>query len=385
MSFPGAEEELHAAARKATGLEDFGDDDYLEGLRVLLRALDEESCLNPIGEAVMRGMITDALASRLFSERGWALQPAYSGTPIERPLVVIGLPRTGTTALHHLLSQDPALQGLERWLSRTPKSRPRREEWGDDPQFRACDALMKQLYERSPEMKSIHFMAADLVDECWYLLAQSFSHGSWEANTHVPSYSRWYAEHDARPDYRRHRRNLQLIGHREPERRWLLKDSTHLHHLDAFLDIYPDALIVQTHRDPVKSIASVCSLCWSARRPLNEKSEPEAFGRDTLALWERSTFHTMEVRQGRDPSQFFDLSFEAFTADPVAAIRDIYEHFGLALSRDAEERMRRFRKMNPPRKHGVHDYSLGDWGLRANEIAERFHPYTEAFGITASR
>ncbi len=380
MSFRAAEEELHEAARKATGLDDFGDPEYLEGLRVLLTALDGEARLNPIGEQVVRGTIAEALAGRLFSERGWALHPGCARVPVERPLVVIGLPRSGTTALHHLLAQDPGLQGLERWLSGTPKPRPPREDWGADPEFRACDARMKLLYERSPEMKAIHFMAADRVDECWYLLAQSFAHGSWEANCRVPSYSRWYAARDARPDYRRHRRNLQLIGHREPERRWLLKDSTHLHHLDAFLDTYPDALVVQTHRDPVAALASVCSLCWAARRPLAAEPDAAAFGRETLALWSRAIARTLRVREGRDPHQFFDLPFERFGADPLGSIRQIYDHFGLALGEEAADRMRRFREQNPPGKHGAHDYALADWGLRAEEVSDRFRSYEQAFG-----
>jgi hypothetical protein len=385
MSFRDAEEELHEAARRATGLDDFGGDDHLEGLRTLLTALDEEASLSPLGEQVVRGMIVDALASRLFSEHGFSHHPECAEAAVARPLVIIGLPRTGTTALHHLLAQDPRLQGLERWLAATPKPRPPREAWGEDPQFRECDGRMKLVYERSPDLKAIHFMAADLVDECWYLLSQSFCHGSWEANVDVPSYSRWYALRDARPDYRRHRRNLQLIGHREPERRWLLKDATHLHHMDAFLDIYPDALVVQTHRDPVEAVASVCSLCWSARRPLNEKADPVAFGRETLALWERAILRSMEVRRGRDEKQFFDLSFVRFRSDPLGSIRDIYRHFELPYDEQAATRMRAFRDVNPPGRHGAHAYSLEDWGLRADSIAERLRPYVEAFDVPHAR
>jgi hypothetical protein len=381
------ERALHEAAREVVGVPgdrdpgDFGDDAYLEGLRVLLSSLDEEAKLNPLGVQIVRGMMVDALVSRLFSERGWAAHPECADASIERPLVILGLPRTGTTALHHLLSQDPALQGLERWLAETPKPRPARDAWTQDAQFRRCHRRLRATYELTPEMKSIHFMAADLVDECWYLLAQSFAHSSWEANTHAPGYSRWFAEHDARPDYLRHRRNLQLIGHREPDRRWLLKDSTHLFNLRAFLDVYPDACIVQTHRDPVKAIASVCSLCWSARKPLNQPEDRHAFGRATLALWERAILGRLAVRRDCEAAQFFDLPFEALVSDPLASIDAIYEHFGIERSEAADARMRAFRGENPQHKHGVHAYGVEDWGLDADEIRERFAPYIEAFDV----
>ena len=154
--FLESEEALHAAARDACGLEDFGDDAYLEGLRALLESLDGDAALNPVGELTLRGSIVEALEGRLFSEHGWALHPECADAPIEQPLVIVGLPRTGTSALHQLLSQDPALQGLAYWLSTTPKARPPREAWPDDPQFRACDERLRLVYERSPDMKAIH-------------------------------------------------------------------------------------------------------------------------------------------------------------------------------------------------------------------------------------
>ena len=381
--FLESEEALHAAARDACGLEDFGDDAYLEGLRALLESLDGDAALNPVGELTLRGSIVEALEGRLFSEHGWALHPECADAPIEQPLVIVGLPRTGTSALHQLLSQDPALQGLAYWLSTTPKARPPREAWPDDPQFRACDERLRLVYERSPDMKAIHFMRADVVDECWRLLSQSFAHSSWQAWADVASYDRWWAQHDMRPAYTRHRRNLQLIGHREPEKRWLLKDSTHLFDLGAFLDVYPDARVVQTHRDPVKSVASVCSLCWAARRPLSARPDPAAFGKATLELWLRGVLGALEARRGRDPKQFFDLPFGTFQGDPLAAVQSIYAHFAIDYTEAADAGIRRFRAENPLGKHGAHAYDLDTWHLDPDEIRERFQPYVENFDVPA--
>ena len=230
-------------------------------------------------------------------------------------------------------------------------------------------------------MAAIHYSAAGQVDECWYLFAQSFGHSGWEANAHVPSYSRWWAEHDMEPAYRRHRRNLQLIGMREPGRRWLLKDSTYLFDLHAFLAVYPDAMVIHTHRDPARVIPSTCSLCWSARGPLNENPDPVAFGQSTLDLWQRAVETAMDARVGRSPKQFYDLQFDDFQRDPLGCIADIYDHFELPLSERAEQAIANFRSDNPRGKHGEHRYGLADWGLEAEAIRERFQPYIERFGI----
>ena len=358
-----------------------GDPGYLEGLRALLTSLDEEASLTPIGAFAIRAQIVEALRSRILLERGWREHPAAARATVERPLIITGLARTGTSALHQLLAADPALQGLELWLAGAPKPRPPREQWSTDADFVACDERMRALHERSPNMQAIHRSAADQVDECWYLLAQDFAHSGWEALANVPSFAAWWAASDMRGPYRRHRRNLQLIGHREPERRWLLKDSTHLFDLDALLSVYPDAMVVHTHRDPVPVIASTCSLCWSARSALDAAPDAEAFGRSTLALWERAITRTLAVRAARDPSQFYDLHFDDFQRDPIAAVASIYDHFGLRLSAEAEAAMRRQRSENPRGKYGEHRYTLGDWQLSADEIRERFRPYVERFGI----
>ena len=381
MSFRSSEDRFHEAARSATGLEDFGDDGYLEGLRTLLGALDDESQLSPVGVPAIEGMIIGALQSRLRSQQGWTAHPEHGDVSVERPLVITGLARTGTSALHHLLAQDPELQGLELWLAHTPKPRPPASQWPNDPDFRACDQTMRATHERSPDMQAIHRSAADQVDECWYLLAQDFAHSGWQANARVPSYGEWFAQYEMEAAYRRHHRNLQLIGLREPDRRWLLKDSTHLFDLDSFLAVYPDAMVVHTHRDPARVIPSTCSLCWTAHGPVNQDPDPVAFGRSTTDLWERAILGAMRAREARDPAQFYDLQFEDFQRDPLAAISGIYDHFGLTLSAEAEAAMRRFRADNPRGKHGPHRYAPSNWGLEPDALRERFQPYIERFDI----
>ncbi|MBJ22288.1 MAG: sulfotransferase [bacterium] len=378
-------EEFHQTARDARGLDDFGEDDYREALEMLCLSLDEDTTLTPIGETAIQAMITDALQARLMVEAGWKQFPEAEDARIDRPLVIVGLPRTGTTALHHLIGQDPAIQALEHWIQRTPKPRPPRADWEEDPDYLASVERVHMMFSRSPDMRAIHEIEAHLPDECWNTFSQNFVHSSYEANADVRQYAQWWIQSDMTPVYRRHRRTAQLVGHREPEKRWLFKDATHLFDLAALFETYPDAMIVQTHRDPVQAIPSVCSLCWSARDALNEGMDMARFGRSTLALWEHSIFAMMKTREGRDPKQFFDLPFDRFVSDPPAAIDEIYAYFGLDFTPAANRSIREFRAENPKGKHGAHAYRADQWGLTASEIAERFRPYTEAYGIeTAS-
>ncbi|MCP4040323.1 MAG: sulfotransferase [bacterium] len=377
--FAKSEGELLEAAVAQAGCEDFGEDEFRAGLRVLLEALDDNTLLNGMGRLVIRHLIVRDLAARLIAQRGFREVPDSAAQPIERPLVIVGLPRTGTTALQEMLSLDPQFQGIELWLTRAPKPRPARAAWSADPDYRACDESVALIRAHQPELYAIHRMEAAKVDECWNLMAQSFAHSSWLAQTQLPAYRAWFDTCDMRPVYERHRRNLQLIGANEPAKRWLLKDSTHLFALEALLEVYPDACVVQTHRDPVSSIPSVCSLCWTARHTLNKGESRSAYGRGILDLWHGGVERTLAVRKRKDREQFFDVSFRRFKEDPVATIDGIYSHFGLHLDAATRARMEGYRSENPP---PVHRYTPDEWGLGAGEIRERFADYAATHDLS---
>src|SRR6202042_1501262 len=231
----GTAADLHASAAKITGLADFGADDYRDGLAVLLESYARDAGLTPQGRRVKRSFLRGALVARLLSEAAWAASPDYARVVIERPIFVTGLPRTGTTALHRLLTADPAHQGLEMWLTQAPGPRPPRDTWADNPVFRQIQAGFDRHHVEHPEFMGVHFMAADQVEECWQLLRQSVRSISYECLAHLPAYSRWLSGQDWTAAYRRHRRTLQLIGLPDPGRRWVLKNPSHLFALDALL------------------------------------------------------------------------------------------------------------------------------------------------------
>src|SRR5215472_6464497 len=260
----GTVDDLHASATRLTGLVDFGADDYLDGLAVLLESYAADEDLTPLGAKMSRVFLRGALVARLLSESAWRSYPEHAGVAIEQPIFVTGLPRTGTTALHRLLAADPAHQGLELWLTQAPQPRPPRESWSANPVFAQLQATYAQHHVEHPEFMAVHFIAADQVEECWQLLRQSMRSVSFECLAHLPAYSSWLAAQDWTAAYRRHLRNLQLIGLLDQGRRWVLKNPSHLFALDALLSVYPDALVIQTHREPVTVIGSMCSLAAHA-------------------------------------------------------------------------------------------------------------------------
>jgi len=363
--------ELHALASQVTGLEDFGPDDYSDGLAELISSLERDADLTARGRKVMRAMVRGALAARLLSEAGWRAHPEYAQVCLDRPLFVTGLPRTGTTALHRLLTADPAHQGLELWLAEAPQPRPQPATWADNPVFRYIQAGCERHHVEHPEFMGVHYMAADQVEECWQLLRQSMRSISWECLAHLPSYSAWLRGQDWTGAYQRHRRNLQLIGLGDG-RRWVLKNPSHLFALDALLAVYPDALIVQTHRAPEVAIASVCSLAAQATAGWSDTFAGQVIGRDQLELWASGVERFGAERARHDAARFFDVSYGDLVADPVGTAEAVYAHFGLPFGGAAADAMRVL--STGGRAGAAHRYTLGDFGLTEEQVVERFGP-----------
>ncbi|MCW6010203.1 sulfotransferase [Micromonospora sp. CPCC 205371] len=369
----GTVADLHASATSRTGLDDFGDGDYIEGLAALLDSYATESALTPAGSKAMRGFLRGALIARLLSEAAWRQHPRYADVAVTRPVFVTGLPRTGTTALHRLLTADPAHQGLELWLTEVPQPRPPRETWDSNPIFVAIQEGVRQHNVEHPEFMGIHQISAEQVEECWQLLRQSMMSVSFECLAHIPSYSEWLTGQDWTPAYQRHRRNLQLIGLPDAGRRWVLKNPSHLFALDALLSVYPDALVVQTQRAPQTAIASVCSLAASASEGWSTAFTPEVIGRSQLELWARGLARFAAERARHAPDQFVDVYYEDFVADPLGTVDVVYDRLGASVSPEARAAMAAL--LAESEKRPAHRYSLADFGLSGEQVDERFGAY----------
>ncbi len=374
--FQDSLDELHETASRRTGLEDFGERDYLEALRLLLRGYDEEARLGEAGRESTRARLVECLESRLYSHDRIARHPGCLDVPLRAPLLVMGLPRTGTTALHKLLAADPASQALEYWLGCQPDVRPPREAWPEHPGYRAAAAALERIYAHSPEIESIHSMQPDEADECRLLFLQDFLGLTFSTNATLPTYERWLLAHDMRPSYRRYRDNLKLIGAREPEKRWVLKNSSHLWAMEALLEALPDCCLVQTHRDPRELIASISSLVFRMRRMSEPDVTKAEVGRQQLALWSRVLEMNMASREAWE-GRIHDVHFEHFTRDPLGTVQGIYAAFDVPWSDEAERNVEAWAAANPREAPGSHAYSAEEYGLDEERIAEAFRGYTE--------
>jgi hypothetical protein len=372
----GTVADLHASASQVTGLADFGADDYSDGLAVLLESYARDAGLTPLGRKLKRAFLRGALAARLLSQAGWQAHPESAQVSLRRPVFVTGLPRTGTTALHRLLTADPAHQGLQVWLAQAPQPRPPRQTWPANPVYQHIQASYERHHVSHPEFMGVHYIAADQVEECWQLLQQSMRSVSFECLAHLPAYSAWLRGQDWTDAYRRHRRNLQLIGLHDRDRRWVLKNPSHLFALDALLQAYPDALVIQTHRSPRAAIASVCSLAAQASAGWSTTFRAEVIGRDQLELWASGLEQFTAARARYDPAQFLDVDYDDFVADPVGTVESVYARFGLKLSGAGADAMRALLAQSAAgQARPAHQYTLADFGLAAEEVDERFAGY----------
>jgi hypothetical protein len=379
--FVDAEELLHEMAVAAVGFEDFGDQDYRVGLRVLLKAIDTDLELNDVSRQRVFATVLRALSGRLYSQKGWKEHPECLRTEIRQPLVIVGLPRTGTTALQKLMSLDPQFQGLEYWLAPNPMVRPPRETWPSNPLYQATAAALEAADRENPMSRLVHDVAAGEPDECLYMMLQRFVHNTFGASLATPSYDEWWMAQDETPNYYRHRDNLKLIGFAEPHKRWLLRNISHLLYLDSLLEVFPDARIVFTHRNPVDVVPSVCSLIMIGQRAMfGPQADPRACGRREVKLWKIGIERALGVRD-RHPEHFYDVDFRDFVADSIAVVRSIYQRFGLRLDSEVEARMRQWLDAHAQSRPGFHRYTPEQFGLTEHEIRRKYADYIERYRL----
>jgi hypothetical protein len=377
---------LHAA-RRSTGLADFGPERYRAGLRALLASLESDGELNVMGRIMARAQVVHALSVRLRLVEHRRRRPELSGVRIERPLFVLGLPRTGTTFLYGIIAEDPAHRSPSSWEIADPLPPPERVSYERDPRIARTDRDLDQFRKLVPGIDGIHPMGARLPQECLVIMAYDFHSLQFELCFNTPSYEAWYLTQDLRPTYRFHREFLQIIGSRAPGERWVLKSPQHLASLDALLAEYPDALIVQTHRDPVKVLPSVSSLHYALRAATSDALDARAIGDEQRLLWSEALSRAVKVRDRlpQHASQFIDVQFQEILKDPMTVVRRIYRHFEMPLTDEAKRRMTAFIASNPRDKHGTHRYNAAMFGLDADRIRRDFAGYYQRFDVPLAR
>jgi hypothetical protein len=376
---------LVSEAVARAGADDFGEDSWQEGLDILLDGFPSEAQLHELGVEIATGDVVNHLANRLGIVEWRRQHPEIADVGIDHPIVIVGQPRTGTTILYDLLALDPSLRAPLSWEVDRPLPPPETATYDTDPRIAEADEYLAMADTLIPGFTSFHPMGATLAQECVRITAGDFRSLIFSVQFRLRSYNRWLLhEADLKPTYRWHRIFLQHLQSRHPAQQWLLKSPAHLWHLDELAGEYPDALVVQTHRDPLKVIASTSALATHLRRMAS--AEPDIveiaadYADDIFVGLDRGI--DARTRGVIPPERIIDVQFSAFVADPIATVRSIYLALGRELDDITEQRMRRFLDKNPGDGGGGGTrYRFADTGLDAGALRERAAVYQDYFGV----
>ncbi len=380
-------------ARRITGLNDFGPDDFREPLSMLIESIHREADLHPLGYLITRSRLLGVLKNRLRAQYWFNRCPEILQQEVDPPFVITGLQRTGTTLLQRLLASDPEVRSVSSWEGLNPAPPiPRSgtigttvfEPNGKDHRLRAAQRAEKALKFLAPEFFVIHPVEHDGPEEEVLLLDNSFVSTVPEALMYVPSFSSWLEEQDQSPAYRRLVDLLKLLQWQERRQYWVLKSPHHLEWPDYLVSHLPNAKIIMTHRDPVVATNSFFSMVWHSNRLLSESTTAEQLARHWLQKTRRMVNRFIAHRGpngsiGTNP--VVDVSYYDLVADPIATVREIYEEFGLELTAEKEARMSKVLKNHKRDKYGIHKYHLESFGISREESGEAFADYRDRYDV----
>ncbi len=372
-----------AEARQVTGLADFGEPVFVDGLQQLAASINGEAGLADFGVEAQRQRIVGLLCNRLRHEDALKRHPEILELPITAPLVIVGLPRTGSTMTHRLLAADPAHTAMLWWEGRYPAMLPGEQRGRPEERQALGEAEVAAVLAASPEALDIHPWAYDDADEEILLLEHSFLSTTPEAFMHVPSYSDWVQAQDHTSAYADLKRFLQALTWQAPGRegkRWVLKSPHHLGFIDKLLAVFPDAQIIHTHRHPLETVPSFCSMCANLAAPLSHTANHEAIGAHWAGKLSRALAHCMAVSEAQ-PERFLHLQFADMVGDPIAQMQRLYAFAGESFGDRAQAAMRAYREDDAHRP-GSHRYALEDYGLDAATILRLFAPYIDRYGLS---
>ena len=373
--------DLLDAAKAETGLNDFGDESMFDPLGRLVDSLNKEAKLSERGQQIVAGSLTATLSNRLRIEDYLKQHPALLDQPIEKPLFVFGLPRTGTTLVINLLSVDPARRCFLRWEASESVPPPTADELHAGPRYERCQAKTDMAVKHVPHISAIHHEDADSPTECQFLMAPSFIAQVYDAMYQVPSYHKWFMhEADYLPAITYHKRFLQLLQ-ANTGGRWTLKNPWHPLYLNELKAVYPDAQFVMTHRNPVDVLGSACSLHKAVRPLFSSEVDHKAIGDNLIATFDIMIERTNAYLEAHGDDAIYHLRYPDLTRDPIGELKKIYAHFNETWTPEAETAMQRHMAENPKGKHGRHEYSLTDYGLTDAYVRDHFREYCDRFGI----
>ncbi|MEH6593349.1 MAG: sulfotransferase [Halioglobus sp.] len=385
MQYTFDADELVATAMAVDGLDDFGDESYREPLEKLLWSLQHEAELNAVGRAVLLQRIVDILATRLRVHEYIKRYPEILEEHIVAPLIIVGLPRTGTTMLHRTIAADPRLYAPLWYEVRFPCPA---LDWdftqSGDQRIADARAEMQAMLDANPELLAIHPMDAEGPDEDIMLLEQSFYSFMTQSSANVPSFDAWLEEQDHTPGYEYLRLLLQFLQWQKKRtgqtaQRWTLKAPHHLHYMDLVFKVFPDAKVVQSHRDPVDTIPSLISLIAGVWVIYSDSADLKEAGRQWARKFANGMRHTMDVRRRVGEDRFLDLWFRDTVSDPLREIRKVYAFLEMELTPEAQAEMEKWQAFNQRELRPSHEYTLEQYGFTEAGLERQFQDYRKRF------
>lgn len=377
---------LLTRARKNTGLQDYGSDYFQGPLRLLCASLEEDAHLTAMGRIIARQDILRLLSNRLQFVNIFKLHPEIAAQQIRAPIFILGMPRTGTTSLHELMALDPQFRVPLSWEVAHPFPPPERASYKTDPRIAQVNDELSGIDQLLPDFKNMHPMGAELPQECVALFSHDFASMVFDVQFRLKQYQKWLLHADMDEVFQNHRRWLQLLQWKCPANTWVLKSPQYLWNIDDMLRQYPDARVIQTHRDPLKVALSIGSLSTTLRSLSSNHVDLKETTQDYADLLHFGTDKTMSARSRGllDASRVFDIQFASFRQDPLANLRSAYDFFGLKWSETSADAMREFLDSgSESERHGKHSYTLEDSGLKLNAERARFAEYQSIYDIAS--
>ncbi len=374
---------LAEATRRSGGLTEFGDEAFRPGLSALVGALNNEAGLSDLGRQILGERLVELLKNRLVLEDWCRRHPQILAEDVDNPIVIVGLPRTGTTLLQRILSCDPRLYPMRWWEARFPVPMPDAPAAGPDPRIAVARAEVKAMLDANPALLAIHPFDAEGADEEGILMEHSFM-SFFDAYADIPGYTRWMWEHDQTPAYACLKRLLKFIQWQKRQRgeaatRWVLKTPHHLRQMDGLLKAFPGAQVIQTHRDPLETIPSIGSFIHNLWAVYGQAADPVHAGRQWSDIWSRGIAETMACREKGANDRFLDIWFADTLSRPLDVVRSIYDFVGLSFPEGIQERMQDYLEHNSREKRPLHSYSLDHYGLTEDRIKADFAAYRERY------
>ena len=351
-----------------------GDNDYLEPLSILMDSLRTEAKLTLFGSFAVSYLINNQLRTRAkinsFINSNKMPEPSS-------PIFIMGLPRSGTTFLFHLLGLDHDHRSPYFWEILHPQSLSRKNSKGGKMKIRRTVTELLLLNKLIPEMRLVHPINSNFPEECTLLTAFGIKSYSYIYIANIPQYEKYLRTADFSSGFLWHSRFLQMLEHSKKPLRWLLKDPNHIEHLPEILNQYPDAIFIHIHRDPVESLGSICSVTSKVRAGFSKRVEDHEIGNNTLMYWENALNKYLKSRVTIDKNRIFDLKYQDLVQNPLRQVQMIYSHFGLKMSPGFEEDIVKFLGESSKLRKGKHNYNLKAFGLNKNQVRNKLKLYME--------